>query len=82
MSKIKQVLFIKTILAEEALKNSQIRNGEGYETHLHRNNYESLLDLIEKSGWYEEYRSFKIMAALYYAGKEYTEHKKLPRVAS
>lgn len=69
MDKYQQALFIKTVLAEEALKNSELRNGAGYETHLCRRSYEDLLDLIEASGWYEEYRSFKIMAALYIANK-------------
>ena len=73
--------FIKTMLAEEALKDSELRNGEGYETHLIRKNYEDLLELVEKSGWYEEYRSFKIMAALYFAGKSRTEHNRLPSIA-
>ena len=72
MNKYQQALFIKAILAEEALKRSVNRVGEGYETYLCRRNYEDLLDLIETSGWYEEYRSFKIMAALYYAN-----HRKL-----
>ena len=70
MDKYKQALFIKTILAEEALKDSEHRNGAGYETHLCRRNYEDLLDLVETSGWFEEYRSFKIMAALYFANNK------------
>lgn len=70
MNKYQQALFIKTILAEEALKGSEHRNGAGYETHLCRRNYEDLLDLVETSGWFEEYRSFKIMAALYFANNK------------
>ena len=77
METIKITLFIKTILAEDSLKNSMIREGEGMETHLKREHYENLLDLIEQSGWYEEYRSFKIMAALYFAGRK--DKKQLPQ---
>lgn len=67
MDEMKRTLFIKCILAEDSLKYSREVYGEGLETHLKRENYGSLLDLIENAGWYEEYRSFKIMAALYYA---------------
>lgn len=70
MDKMKQTLFIKCILAEDSLKTSIALYGEGLETYLKRENYESLLDLVEDAGWYEEYRSFKIMAALYYAQQQ------------
>lgn len=68
-SSIKQTVFIKAIIAEENMKRTLALFGEGHEAELARNNYEDLLDLIEKSGWYEEYRSFKIMAVLYYANQ-------------
>ena len=76
MGNYQQALFIKTILAEDALNRSITRNSECYETHLYRRNYEDLLDLIEVSGWFEEYRSFKIMAALYFATRG--ERHRLP----
>lgn len=77
MNRVKQVLFIKAILAEKALNRSLLTQGESYETHLCRQNYEDLLDLIEKSEWYEEYRSFKIMAVLYFADKDKIDRKRL-----
>lgn len=67
MDSIKQTVFIKTIIAEENMKRILALFGEGYEAELSRKNYEDLLDLVEKSGWYEEYRSFKIMAVLFYS---------------
>lgn len=70
MDEMKRTLFMKTIYAEETLIASELRNGAGYETYLCRRNYEDLLELIEQSGWYEEYRSFKIMAALYFANRQ------------
>lgn len=79
MEKIKQNLFIKCILAEENMKNSRIKYGEGMETHLKQQNYYDLLELIEESGWFEEYRSFKIMVALYYA--QHAHVKSLPNIA-
>lgn len=76
MDKTKQTLFIKTIIAEESLKHCLVSEGEGFEAYLKRENYENLLDLIEQAGLYEEYRSFKIMAALYFANRQ--EYKQLP----
>lgn len=76
MEEMKKALFMETVLAEETLKNSINRNGAEYETFLCRRNYEELLDLIEASGWFEEYRSFKIMTALYLANRE--KYKLLP----
>lgn len=76
MDEMKKTLFIKTAYADEALKASERQNGAGYETYLCRRNYEDLLELIEQSGWYEEYRSFKIMAALCYAERQ--NSKQLP----
>ena len=80
MDEMKKALFVKTVYAEEALKDSEIRNGAGYETHLCRKNYEDLLDLIEISGWFEEYRSFKIMAALYCAKRQ--GYRQLPKAVA
>ena len=79
MNNLKQLLFIKAILAEESLNRSIMIKGEGIETHLNRQNYENMLELIEKSGWYEEYRSFKIMAVLCFARKNPFEQKILAR---
>ena len=79
MNKIKQNLFIKAILAEESMNSCRMMHGEGMETHLKQQNYYDLLDLIEEFGWFEEYRSFKIMAALYAAQRDHI--KCLPSIA-
>ncbi len=79
MNEKKKNLFIKCILAEESMNASRMMHGEGMETHLKQQNYFDLLDLIEEFGWYEEYRSFKIMAALYVAQQDCV--KCLPSIA-
>lgn len=77
MEKVKQTLFIKTIIAEETLKRNLDQYGEGYETYLCWENYNNLLDLIVESGRYEEYRGFKIMIVLRFAN--HREYKQLPK---
>ena len=80
MDSIKQTVFIKTIIAEENMKRILALFGDSHEAKLARNNYEDLLDLVEKSGWYEEYRSFKIMAVLFYSNSG-NANKKLMNIA-
>ncbi len=70
MKEIKQALYINCFMAEEALKRSVRINGENAaETYKKRIAYESLLQVIEDAGEYEEYHSFRIMVVLRYAAE-------------
>lgn len=65
INEIKKALFINTILAEESLKESiEICGPADSVTMRKRVKYETLLQVIEDSGSYEEYRGFRIMVAL------------------
>ena len=65
MNEIKKALFINCFMAEEALKRSVRIDGEtAAETIRKKAAYESLLQVIEDAGEYEEYHSFRIMLTL------------------
>lgn len=65
MNDIQRSLFINCLIAEEAYKKSLLLNGKAsLETKQKKTVYESLLQVIEDSGEYETYRSFRIMVVL------------------
>ena len=68
MDEIKKALYLNCFMAEEAYKRSVRINGENAkETFKKKVTYESLLQVIEDAGEYEEYRGFRIMVMLRYA---------------
>ena len=65
MNEIKKSLYVNCFIAEEAYKRSVRANGENAaETVKKQVAYESLLQVIEDAGEYEEYRGFRITVVL------------------
>ena len=78
MNEIQKSLFINCLFAEEAYKESLRLNGKAsLETKQKKTAYTSLLQVIEDSGEYENYRGFRIMVVLRFA-KEGSVCRQIP----